>query len=374
MVSTVATPIPNQPITRDRMSGAPTPTNPMEAMEAMKAWAEQMQKSMQAQQQSMQQQMAAMQQQMTTMVQAATQEQNTAPPMSGSLKPNKPSTFNGAARSVEAWLFELENYFTLTPATEQQKVAFAVSCLREGAITWWKAVTAGMDVAAKNQLDFEAFKTMVQTNFNPVGAAVASRAALHRIKQTNSVQAYNGAFLNHLNAIAHKMEEDDKMFLYTQGLQPHIAREVQMHRPKNLHECMHLAQRAETDQRQWRFNGRPGGNASRYSPMAMQSGAVPMEVAMMADEPTNVSYGSNGQWVYVDAAGDEQPTEVKQTKNNEQVSVNAVNLNRAPMRSSLTEQQRQECMKKGLCFYCQKQGHLSRTCPSKPKNGQRQQA
>ena len=35
----------------------------------------------------------------------------------------------------------------------------------------------------------------------------------------------------------------------------------------------------------------------------------------------------------------------------------------------LTQQEREECRRKGLCFYCRKQGHMATQCPEK---GQKQ--
>jgi hypothetical protein len=212
----------------------------------------------------------------------------------------------------------------------------------------------------QQNITYEQFQKLIRDNYQPVAASETARAALHRIRQTGTVQAYNTAYLRHVNMIT-DMSVADQLYLYKQGLQPHIAREVGIHRPTSFMECMNLAQRIEIEQRTLRPNQRNQytSNAPRmtyasstatntYPTTHVQtfSAPVPMEVATVDIQTRNENT-------------DTQHHQEDQTI----TTINA--LNRSTIRSPLTPQERQECMQKGLCFYCRQRGHLSRQCPSK---------
>ena len=56
-------------------------------------------------------------------------------------KPVKPNTFHGNNRAtVDAWTFEMEQYFAVTGMEEKHKVPFAGAFLREMASLRWRSV------------------------------------------------------------------------------------------------------------------------------------------------------------------------------------------------------------------------------------------
>ena len=299
------------------------------------------------------------------------------PALFPTLKPQPPSTFTGLtthSSSVDSWLFELDSYLALTNATDAQKLAFAISCLRDGATIWWRTALQILTEEEKQNITYDTFKQMIRTNYQPVAAAETARAALHRIQQKGNVQAYNALYLRLMNQIT-DMSTADQMYLYKQGLQPHIAREVSIHRPSTLMECMNFAQRAEIELRQLRPYTRMNGGATypsrapfgSFRAPAMHSMSTPMEVAAMNGDVDcdEVPFGGN--------------TVTDNTEDTNTHAVNAVHTTSKPRtmsnhnhtRTPLSNEERQRCMQKGLCFVCRQQGHLSRQCPS--KNGQRQQ-
>jgi len=331
--------------------------------------------------QTLQQQVQVQAQQITTLPQPGT----TTPPdtatsrstLLATLKPQSPSTFNGMTThtsSVDSWLFELDSYLALTNATDAQKLAFAISCLRDSATIWWRTAVQIMTEQERQNITYDTFKQMIRTNYQPVAAAETARAALHRIQQKGTVQAYNALYLRLMNQIT-DMSTADQMYLYKQGLQSHIAREVSIHRPTTLMECMNFAQRAEIELRQLRPNPRPTGNvtypSSSRAPFgsfrapAMHAMNTPMEVAAMdGDFDWSDAYGESG------TAGDNTGYPTTTHAVNATSSMSKPNTNNHA-RNPLSNEERQRCMQKGLCFVCRQQGHLSRQCPS--KNGQRQQ-
>ena len=329
----------------------------------------------------LQQQMQAQAQLISTLQQPGTATPSDAPTSRSALlttlKPQPPSTFTGMTNhtsSVDSWLFELDSYLALTDASDAQKLAFAISCLRDSATIWWRTALQIMTEEERQSITYDTFKQMIRTNYQPVAAAETARAALHRIRQTGSVQAYNALYLRLMNQIV-DMSSADQMYLYKQGLQSHIAREVSMQRPTTLMECMNFAQRAEIELRQLRPTPRMTGNPTypsrapfgSFRAPAMQSTSAPMEVAAM-----------NGDFNWNDAYG--ESTASDHTEDTSVHAVNATTTMSKPRfngnsnnntRTPLSTEERQRCMQKGLCFVCRQQGHLSRQCPS--KNGQRQQ-
>jgi hypothetical protein len=352
----------------------------LEAMKTELVRAQSAAQQYEAQVQALQQQMQAMQTQQQTQSQVNTH---------GLLKPLKPSTFDGgnnAGSRVDTWLFELENFFRMYPKlTDAEKIAFAVACLRDGAVIWWRAIVQSHTAEEQKNWSYTQFEQAIRDQYQPVGAAISARAALHHLKQNGSVNAYSAVFMRHLNAISHKMLKEDQMYLYKQGLQAQLAREVDMHNPTSLNECMQIAQRAEITQRQFqRARGLP--SVPRFLPA---NGSAPMEVAAIDTESYGEAslpahpYGWPMSMVPYGYPPWMQPARVsgsaqKSTSNNSnskqetqtelESSLNAVNMNRSP---SMDPKVRQDCLQKGLCFRCKQHGHLSRNCPS--KNGQRQQ-
>lgn len=64
------------------------------------------------------------------------------------LEVGKPSHFTGRGLVViDRWLYQVEQYFSLTNIPELKKVSFAVSFLEESALDWWR----GIEDAAQGQ-------------------------------------------------------------------------------------------------------------------------------------------------------------------------------------------------------------------------------
>jgi hypothetical protein len=328
--------------------------------------------------QTLQQQIQAQQQQLASLQQQPTSSSSP----SLTLKPPRPSLFTGnnmnATTTIDSWLFELDNYFGVMNVTDVQKVAYAVSCLRENATIWWRNTLQTMTTTEQQNITYAQFQQLMRDNYQPVAAAETARSALHRIRQTGGVQAYNALYLRYMNMIT-DMSSADQQYLYKQGLQPHIAREVSIHRPKTLTECMNIAQRAEIEQRNFRTRnpiqmqsgGINGGGYSAY-PIGTRSSngnATPMELALMAVQQVLQQTKQQDHHDYTQSEP-EQPADVSINATNMQTYQRA-NQNPTTFRPMLNPEQRKEYMQKGWCFRCKQPGHLSRQCPS--KNGQRQQ-
>jgi hypothetical protein len=335
-------------------------------------------------QQLVQQQIQQIQQQTQQQIQHLKQEyevklarQSTS--STSNLKPSKPSTFNGDRRvNAEIWLLELENYFNVTGITDStQRVSFAISQLRENAVVWWKYVLKQRSPVEQNTLqeDWNQFKNEIMKNYRPVEAAETARAALHRIKQTGSVAQYCDTFLRHLNHVD-TMDVKDQLFLFKDGLQHHIAREVNIQHPETLNEAMSYATRAEVEHRM--YNNRTGRVPFRGPPNHFYRGAnasgsassTPMELGNIETER------DAGQTYMYDS--DNQTETYATTNETSEQTVNSINHGRFQPRFNvrntftknnrvpgLTKQMYEEYRRTGACFACGKTGHLKHQCTHK---------
>jgi hypothetical protein len=324
------------------------------------------------------------------------------------LKPSKPPTFHGDRRTnAEVWLLELENYFTVTNVTNgPQRIAFAVSQFRDLAVVWWKHTIQQNKQDQTLVLDWNKFKQTLLANYQPVEATETARAALYRLKQQGSVASYCDVFLRHLNNIE-DMTPSDQLFLFKQGLQTHIAKEVNTQHPKTLSEAMSYAQRADIENRTYRNNDQrnrnyQNNNHNNYRAMNRftspnqynkyqsynnngsnnsinntnsNTSTVPMELSNINYHSNNLNDNSyiesfdptnnnmNNYWI---------PMEQSEQIPNEQIqNVNAIQMNRFQSRYqnnnlpriNLTREQFDNYKRTGSCFYCGERGHMKPQCP-----------
>jgi hypothetical protein len=148
-------------------------------------------------------------------------------------KPKKFGGFSGkGAVPVDAFLFNVEQYFGALRIAEQDKVACAANLLEGNATNWWRGEvvrTCGVPMT------FEEFKLGLTSAFQPVDPAIEARNKLSRLKQTGSVQSYASEVMGCLFYLP-RMHEADRVHAFTAGLKSDVHREV-------LHQgCVTLAE------------------------------------------------------------------------------------------------------------------------------------
>src|SRR6185437_2860915 len=108
-----------------------------------------------------------------------------------------PDTFSGHQDNslVEAWLFQLRQYFDTCKMRGAVKVSLAASLLRDDAAVWWRNHVEQSDLGHEELItDWDDFKKMFIQQFKPVNATKLARDKLARLKQTRSVQEYATSF------------------------------------------------------------------------------------------------------------------------------------------------------------------------------------
>ena len=265
-------------------------------------------------------------------------------------KPPKPNMFDGMRAPSKAlaqtWLAEMEQYLEVAAVPVDRWVLHAAPYLRDFAGTAYRQ--------AAPLTSWQAFSAWFLRRFQPMAPSKTARAALKQLTQKGrSLLSYNEAFMNQLQTID-DMSEADQIANYLAGLHPRIALEVDRLEPKTLADAMEQAQKEDlrwtTHQRQ-RANQQQSshGNTRSHTSFTQRnhSGAhgggqqsVPMEIGN------------------IESKHDDGRADGKQ--------MHAMQQHQRV--SKLTDQEREQCRKKGLCFRCRRPGHMSNACPAFPSS------
>jgi hypothetical protein len=223
------------------------------------------------------------------------------------VKPSKPVPFAGKkGESVEAWVFQIEQYFRLCQLKDETtRAAYAVSYLKDNAALWWRSVSNGAGDATK---EWRALKTELIAQFKPTNANKLARDRLANLKQTTSVQAYSFAFRAIVLEI-NDISNSEKLDRFIRGLKDKVRQEVELRDPTTLEEATRIAERYDTIA----FNYRP-----RFERNERNNGVIPMEIDSI-------------------------------------------------QRRNLSNEEKERCFKEGRCFECQGGGHIARFCPNKKR-------
>ena len=347
--------------------------------------------------QALQQQMTQQQQQMSQQQQIMTQQQQQIELLTSHLRtetenktntsqahhnpkivPTKPDTYNGQRRTpADVWLFNLEQYFrAVAPPgglTDEFKMNFAASQLRDSATTWWRRQTqrtytsnntgAGSGLSLTScypnaPSSWKEFKDAFLKQFLPIATKDSARADLHNIKQRGSVAGYCDAFNTILIRLDQEdMSEDDQLFLFKKGLNRDMQQYLLLVRPKTLAEAQALAVRFEaenpyrnTNNYNAQRNSQPTYSRQPLSQSSSSSGSTPMELGRIQQQEQ-------------ESTNEEEDTEEEQTYQ----QLNAMN-------KKLTPEEVEEHKRQGKCFRCGKHGHISRNCPTRNNQNTKPQA
>ena len=88
-------------------------------------------------------------------------------------QPIRPDTFAGMKKgqTVEAWLFQLRQYFEACQMDSNIQVPFAASLLRDEAAIWWRYHVEDYDAGHEERItDWDDFKNILIEQFCPVNA------------------------------------------------------------------------------------------------------------------------------------------------------------------------------------------------------------
>jgi hypothetical protein len=120
------------------------------------------------------------------------------------------------------YIHKLESYFRVAELPPLMEVLVAASKFTHTADLWWRTCNIEADAgASKLPKTWHELKQALIKYFTPAEHATTIRLKIHQLKQHGSIVNYNNAF-NQLVMQVPTMSQDDRKFLYLQGLQKPI--------------------------------------------------------------------------------------------------------------------------------------------------------
>jgi hypothetical protein len=236
------------------------------------------------------------------------------------LKPDRPPPFTGKkGESLEAWIFQMEQYCELLPVPEHSRVTFAATFLKENAALWYRAYSQNFvwHGAQANPPPWLDFMVALRQQFVPVNVSTNAYDRLRRLNQRTSVNQYSHEFRAIMLDLPN-MDAATRLHFYIQGLKEHIRSLVAVQQPADVATAEAIAERVDSVTYRPSFSSAPRfpqrSPAPHRTPYQAPGGVVPMDI---------------------DAIG------------------------------KLTEQERERLRREGACFRCRRPGHMSRECPLK---------
>lgn len=225
-------------------------------------------------------------------------------------KVNTPPLYKGKG-SITSWTTHMSNY--LANVDDAEALNIAVSYLHEGAHEWWimyQRTDEGREVNTWTRL-----KNAMVSRFDVLNKEKIARDKLAKWRQIKDVVSFNEDFQKIILEIP-GISTEEQIDRYTRGLKPYIWKELCTKDYKKLADAMRDAERIESAHRR-------GGTTPR---------AEPSRRAMeLSNKPTPMEIGN---------------IELKK----------------------LTPEERQRCIKEGLCLRCRQKGHIARDCPKGKRN------
>jgi len=223
-------------------------------------------------------------------------------------KPNKPSLFSGKSGTIEAWCSRMDAYVSGSEPAEACRIACIY--LDGEALTWWQSYSAATSVP-----DWDTLRTCLIRRFNPLNKVQAACNNLHSWRQLKNVGSFNKTFVS-IVMDTPDITQLEKIDRYSHWLKRAIWEPLCIRTYDNLESLMTDALRIEAAKA---GTFRSSGGSAIHTAALADSGVAPMDLSTI------------------------------------KVSV-------------LTPEERQHCMREGLCLRCRVKGHLAEDCAKGQRN------
>ena len=244
-------------------------------------------------------------------------------------KKNKPSSFNGKG-SVSSWCVQMDNY--LGDHNNVESMNIALSYLTGMAHEWWIVYSKTDEGATIHS--WPGLKQALAHRFETLNKEKIARDKLARWKQVKDVSTFNDDFNKILLDIP-DIGMKDQIDRYARGLKSYIWKALCTKEYTKLSDLMRDAERVESAYR---------GQSSSTS--------------MRSSGPKNGSGSRNGN------QGSPVPMDIGNVGIKQPLAVQSANAEL----KKLDKEERERCMREGLCLRCRQKGHMARNCPKGRRN------
>ena len=259
------------------------------------------------------------------------------PPPNAPIKTPNPPKFRGVGKEpkILEWTYQATNYLRAVGLVDHEQGVWHITNFLEGdAATWWRLQVDAMEKgAAAPILTWAHLKGVMIERFQVFNHQVDVRDRYTTLRQTSTVAKYINDFRALVVELAYEPMES-QIYQFLKGLKPSIQASTRTHKPTSLLQAMDIAD--EADRATYhayggtpstsKSTGRGWVNRSRGNARGDTSGPAPMQLGAVQHAAK-----SNAAKSYAE---------------------------------------KQECMRKNLCFKCMKAGHVARDC----KSGSRRKA
>jgi len=323
----------------------------------------------------MQQQLFALQQQQQLVAAAPLAA---AAPRRESPRLPPPTTFDGRATSLDAWLSELQRQFDWYGMQQDaERLRLAGGFLSDAAQDWW----AHLDAAARPTA-WTGFVDALRRRFQPVTTAESARASLRALVQGKlPVNDYIAQFRRLLVHVP-DMAEADRLFHFTQGLRPAIATHLRVQGVARLDAAIDMAARVGSalgDATALAAPGGPSSSAGHHAPMELDA---LHEFGLAATATAGSSSGGStaresGTQALLqqllsalreERRGGRGASTTGRSPGGAGTSSHRSGVRGLPRVPHLSPLQVQEYMDQGKCFGCGSKDHAARACPKRKED------
>ena len=229
-------------------------------------------------------------------------------------KLKKPENFTeGTKDSVLSWTTHMSNY--LRDVNEPQATSIAVSYLQSTAHDWWIKYQLTED--GKKVETWPQLKDALIARFDTLNKEKIARDKLAGWRQIKDVKTFNDDFQKIILDIPN-ISVDEQIDRYTRGLKNYIFKELCTVEYSRLSDAMRDAERIESAHKRVPSSNK-GNNKGNNNGSNGNTNPVPMEIGNI---------------------------QIKK----------------------LTPEEREKCMKEGLCLRCRQKGHMAKNCPKGQRN------
>ena len=223
----------------------------------------------------------------------------------------KPPTYDGTGNFyiLDQFLFAMETYLGMGNIQKPTLQVYVASGFLTGLAAMWFQANQQLTETKDRVKDWKTFKQGLFDNFAPANLVINARNQLAECTQTSTVREYLNRFRS-LTLIIKDLSNAEIFDKFTRGLKPWIKTELLVREVDNFIDAVRVAEKLETAKQ-----------------MSQPNQGIPKPPI------------PQGKGIRLNAFSGPRPR--------------------------MTQAERDDCVRRGACFYCREEGHTAFECPNR---------